>query len=144
MRLWVRWEEFPLPLNPPPPGLFFNLLCCFFPYPPPYNQSHTQLLVLFRTHISLPITHFPPHSLPSPSPSSHPLLYPTPSNQPPPTHSTNPLSKTEMKLTLATLYSNFESRIVSSEDEDDMVQTDAFIAGPVGGRCVLGFRRVET
>lgn len=48
-----------------------------------------------------------------------------------------------MKMVVAAIYSDFVTEVVKSEGgEMDMRQADEYIAGPVGGRCVLRFRRV--
>lgn len=45
----------------------------------------------------------------------------------------------EMKLVIAAIYTNYTTEIVNGEG---MEQTDTFISGPVGGKCVLRFRHV--
>ena len=45
----------------------------------------------------------------------------------------------EMKLVVAAVYSNFTTE---TADDGDMEQTDTYIAGPVGEKCVLRFKRV--
>ncbi len=47
----------------------------------------------------------------------------------------------EMKLVVAAVYSNFTTEVADAAEED-MEQVDFYIAGPVGGKCVLRFRRV--
>ena len=44
-----------------------------------------------------------------------------------------------MKLVVATIYSNFTTEVLHHEG---MKQADTYIAGPVGEKCVLRFRRV--
>ncbi len=46
-----------------------------------------------------------------------------------------------MKMMLATLYAGFETSIV---DNSGMEQLDAIVAGPVGGKLLLKFSRVDT
>lgn len=45
----------------------------------------------------------------------------------------------EMKLVIAAIYTNYVTEIV---DDEGMEQADTFIAGPVGGKLVLRFKRV--
>lgn len=42
-----------------------------------------------------------------------------------------------LKLSIAAIYSNFETAIV---DDEGIEQEDAFLAGPVGEKLVLRFR----
>ena len=44
-----------------------------------------------------------------------------------------------MKLFIAAVYTNYTTEIVHG---DGMEQEDAFVAGPVGGKCVLRFKHV--
>lgn len=44
-----------------------------------------------------------------------------------------------MKLVIAAVYTNYTTEIV---DDEGMEQADCFVAGPVGGKCVLRFKRV--
>lgn len=46
----------------------------------------------------------------------------------------------EMKLVLAAVYTNFTTEIVLAGGMEQNV--DSFIAGPVGGKCVLKLKRV--
>lgn len=46
-----------------------------------------------------------------------------------------------MKMILATLYADFETIIM---DNGGMEQLDAIVAGPVGGKLLLKFNRVDT
>lgn len=45
----------------------------------------------------------------------------------------------EMKLVVAAIYTNFRTEVV---DGEGMEQVDSYVAGPVGGKCVLRFKRV--
>ena len=45
----------------------------------------------------------------------------------------------ELKLVVAAIYTNFTTEVV---DGEGMEQVDSFIAPPVGGKCVLRFKRV--
>ncbi len=45
-----------------------------------------------------------------------------------------------LKLSIAVIYSNFETEIV---DDEGIEQEDAFLAGPVGDKLVLRFRAVK-
>ena len=45
----------------------------------------------------------------------------------------------EMKLVVAANYTNFTTEVV---DAEEMEQVDTYVAGPVGGKCVLRFKRV--
>jgi hypothetical protein len=47
-----------------------------------------------------------------------------------------------MKSIIATIYSTFETRLVSQHGDDDMAQKNRLLAGPRGEKLVLGFRRV--
>lgn len=44
-----------------------------------------------------------------------------------------------LKLSIAAIYSNFETEVV---DDEGIEQEDAFVAGPVGEKLVLRFRIV--
>lgn len=45
----------------------------------------------------------------------------------------------EMKLVVATIYTNYTTEIV---DDEGIEQADTIISGPVGGKLILRFKRV--